>query len=230
MQYEIRTAAVDAVIIYFGQRPGEQLSAQIGVYTERLRQALQGLLLDLVPSYTSVLLHYDLMQVSEQALCQRIAAVLQSCEAAVATATSECEVELPVCYHRSVAPDLEALSQQIGLSVEEIIALHSGKAYRVFAIGFSPGFGYMGELDRRLQVPRLATPRLSVPAGSVAIAEQSTAVYPQQTPGGWWLIGRCPLMMFSKEREPPLLIGVGDKVRFQPVSLTAFKALQVRYG
>jgi KipI family sensor histidine kinase inhibitor len=230
MHYEVRTAAVDAVILYFGDRPDEQLVARIGLYTEQLQRALTDLLLDLVPSYTSILLHYDLMQTSEQALRQRIDRVLQGCTDADLSPSAEREVELPVCYDPSVAPDLVTLSDQIGLSVDEIVRLHSAKPYRVFAIGFSPGFGYMGELDARLQVPRLATPRLAVPAGSVAIAERSTAVYPQETPGGWRLIGRCPLPMFSKLRTPPLLIGVGDKVRFRPVSLAEFRALQARHG
>lgn len=229
---EIRTAGVDSIIVYFGDQPSERLIAEIGFYSHKLQQALGSRVLDLVPSYTSILIHYDLMKLGEAEIRQRVDRVLETRVPAELWSASRGgqQVELPVCYDLSVAPDLQMLSEQTGLTIDEIVRIHSHKTYRVFAIGFSPGFGYLGELDARLRVPRLATPRTEVPAGSVAIAEQSTAVYPQSTPGGWWLIGRCPVPMFDKRREPQSVIEVGDEVRFYPISLAEFNRLKQTGG
>jgi KipI family sensor histidine kinase inhibitor len=111
------------------------------------------------------------------------------------------------------------------LSIEQAIDLHCGGEYRVYAIGFAPGFAYLGQVDKRLATPRRATPRARVPRGSVAIADRQTAVYPAQSPGGWNLIARCPVHMFDPQARPPMPVAVGDTVRFEPVSRERFIAL-----
>jgi KipI family sensor histidine kinase inhibitor len=105
-----------------------------------------------------------------------------------------------------------------------VIELHSAREYRVGAIGFAPGFAYLGELDARLALPRRATPRVRVPAGSLAIAERQTAVYPQASPGGWHLLGRCAWPLFDAQRDPPCPLRVGDRVRFLPIDAAAWRA------
>ncbi|HDY82106.1 MAG TPA: carboxyltransferase domain-containing protein, partial [Halieaceae bacterium] len=130
-----------------------------------------------------------------------------------------------VYYAAEVGEDLESLAQHAGLSTAEVIDLHSSTEYRVYAIGFAPGFAYLGQVDERIAAPRLTTPRLKVPRGAVAIADRQTAVYPAVSPGGWNLIGRCPVRMFDPDAEPTMPVTVGDRVRFEPVSRERFVAL-----
>jgi len=134
-------------------------------------------------------------------------------------------VILPVLYHPSVAPDLEWLADEKGLSIDDVIALHSETTYFAYATGFAPGFCYLGTLPHQLVTPRLATPRNKVPAGSVAIADLQTAVYPCESPGGWRLIGQCPQPLFDLNNTPANLLSVGDAVRFEPVSEADFYAM-----
>ena len=121
------------------------------------------------------------------------------------------EVEIPTRYD---GPDLLETAERSKLSVAELVALHSGRVYRAFFLGFLPGFAYCGLLDRRIVAPRLVRPRERVPAGSVAIADGQTSIYPFDSPGGWRLIGRTGVRVFDGAKEPPVLIRPGDRVRF----------------
>jgi inhibitor of KinA len=133
-------------------------------------------------------------------------------------------IEIPVCYGGIYGEDLQAIAHSRGLSADEVIALHCGATYHVHMLGFVPGFAYLGGLDARLATPRRDTPRPRVPAGSVAIAGEQTAVYPLETPGGWQIIGRTPLQLFTPEATPPSLLNAGDSVRFVPISAQEFEA------
>jgi len=223
MQYQIEIAGVDSLLLRFSDRVDQELILKIGLVCQHLREELNEYLIDVVPSYTTLLLTYDLVKTDDQTFREKIATVLNSLPECPESHSVSSLIELPVCYESEFAPDLEALSSRLNLSPAEIMQRHSQREYSVYAIGFSPGFAYLGELDECLHVPRLATPRTSVPQGSVAIAEMNTAVYPQQTPGGWWLIGRCPLRMFNPDTAPPCLFKVGDRVRFVPISASEYK-------
>ena len=120
--------------------------------------------------------------------------------------------------------ELAAVAAACDLSVSEVIALHSGVEYRVGAIGFAPGFAYLSELDGRLALPRRSTPRTRVPAGSLAIAERQTAIYPQASPGGWHLLGRCPWSLFDWQAAQPCRLALGDRVRFVPIDARTYRA------
>jgi KipI family sensor histidine kinase inhibitor len=122
---------------------------------------------------------------------------------------------VPVRYGGAGGPDLEEVASRCGCSPDEVIARHAGRTYRVFMIGFMPGFAYLGPLDERLRLGRRETPRLRVPAGAVAIAGAQTAIYPLETPGGWWVIGRTSLRMFDALRQPASLLDVGRAVQFE---------------
>ena len=226
MNYRIEVAGVNSLILRFSDQVDQKVISKIGLASQRLQQELGELLIDLVPSYTTLLLTYDLLKSDDQHIRELINKVLATLPDQVSSAKDSVIIELPVCYEAEFAPDMSALSEQLQLSTEEIIKLHSEREYSVYAVGFSPGFGYLGELDKRLRVARLANPRTAVPRGSVAIAELNTAVYPQQTPGGWWLIGKCPIRMFDPVREPPCLFNVGDRVRFVPITASEFEALE----
>lgn len=222
---EIRTAAVDSLLILLGREAGVEAAARVAAATAMIRDALAPVLVDLVPSYASILLTFDLRRDTAPALTARLEALLGDLGQAGATPPAGRQVSLPVWYDPEVGPDLEALAARHEMDIGRLIDLHATPEYRVYAIGFSPGFGYLGDVDPRIATPRRATPRTRVPAGSVALAENQTAVYPQATPGGWHLLGRCPLLMFDPDRAPHLRIQVGDRVRFEPVSAAEYRRL-----
>lgn len=130
---------------------------------------------------------------------------------------------LPVCYDREFGLDLEDISQQLGMTVEDIIKIHSKAVYTVYGIGFLPGFMYLGGVPEVLEVARKSTPRAKVPKGSVGLAGKQTGIYPQDSPGGWNLIGRCSVPMFDVKKESPCFVKVGDKVQFYPISMGEYK-------
>ena len=137
------------------------------------------------------------------------------------------EHTLPVCYDADFGPDLDRVAREAGLTLDDVIELHAGATYTVRAVGFAPGFAYLGEVDARIATPRHATPRQQVPAGAVGIADARTAVYPAASPGGWNLIGRCPAALFDPRRSLPSLLRVGDTVRLQRIDRDEFQALEV---
>ena len=133
-------------------------------------------------------------------------------------------VTLPVYYSLESGPDLEIIAERGAISVEQVIEIHQQQEYRVYAIGFAPGFAYLGEVDERIAAPRLATPRQKVPRGAVAIADRQTAVYPAVSPGGWNLIGLCPQRMFDPAADPSMPVKVGDRIRFSAIDREQFLA------
>ena len=169
-----------------------------------------------VPTYRSVAVFFDPL-VTDVAL---VAHVLKEAEHArpsqvhVASRT----IEVPVMYGGEYGPDLEQVGARTGISVQEVIERHAAKSYRVYMLGFLPGFAYMGIVDDAIAAPRRQTPRVRVPAGSVGIAGHQTGIYPRESPGGWQLIGRTPLEIFDPARTPASLFSPGDQVRFSPVT------------
>lgn len=167
-----------------------------------------------VPAYASVLLHFDPLTLAPDAALER-ARSLAAGAAGPVPATAGRLIELPTRYD---GPDLADVAERSGLTVAEVIAAHAGREHVAYFNGFMPGFAYCGPLDPRLKAPRLAAPRTRVPAGSVAVAEGQTAVYPFDSPGGWRLIGRTDVVLFDPGAARPTLILPGDRVRFVPVA------------
>ncbi len=165
-----------------------------------------------VPAFRSVLLVYDPLAVGFDELVERATSAAQS--ARPAAEDSGTLIEVPVAYGGASGPDLEAVAQATGLSAAEVVRLHTEPTYHVHMLGFAPGFPYLGLLPSPLRLPRRATPRPRVPAGSVGIADAFTGIYPQETPGGWHLLGRTPLRLFDPARTDPCLLRPGDRVRF----------------
>ena len=220
-KYSISVAGENALIVYFGGQPSASIAQQIAQTTAYLRQSIGELLIDLVPSYASLLVIYNPLQTDHLHIRAAIRIALGK------TSTEQQESQgalttLPVYYSAESGPDLQSLADRKGLSVADVIAIHQQTEYRVYAIGFAPGFAYLGEVDQRIACPRLATPRQKVPAGAVAIADRQTAVYPAPSPGGWNLIGLCPEPMFDPNAEPTMPVQVGDRVRFKAISREQF--------
>ena len=215
-QHNISIAGENSLIIYFGEAPSAAVASEVAATAAQLRATLGARLIDLVPSYASLLVIYDPYKTDHHALRVAIRRALAN-PIGTDNSQSGALVKLPVYYSIESGPDLQALADNAGLSIEEVITIHQQSEYRVYAIGFAPGFAYLGELDRRIAAPRLATPRQKVPRGAVAIADRQTAVYPAESPGGWNLIGLCPELMFDPSVEPSMPVQVGDRVRFKAI-------------
>ena len=179
-------------------------------------------IVDLVPSYASLLVIFDLDHSDHFAVRQNLRSALSNLDSVDAAAGEL--VTLPVYYSSESGPDLEIIAEGANISIEDVIEIHQQQEYRVYAIGFAPGFAYLGEVDERIAAPRLATPRQKVPRGAVAIADRQTAVYPAVSPGGWNLIGLCPTRMFNPAADPSMPVKAGDRVRFSAISRDEFLA------
>jgi KipI family sensor histidine kinase inhibitor len=220
---ELHSAGENALIVYLGEQASPEVAARVKAASAAIAAALGDDLIDLVPSYASVLVIYDPLKTDHLSVGHRLRETVS--ELSDSEDSAGREVVLPVYYAPEVGADLESLAERAGLSIEEVIGLHSGTEYRVYAIGFAPGFAYLGQVDERIAAPRLTTPRLKVPRGAVAIADRQTAVYPAVSPGGWNLIGRCPTRMFDPDATPTMPVAVGDRVRFEAISRDRFLAL-----
>lgn len=187
---------------------------------ECLRSAFADELVELVPSYTTLLLRFDLLRFEPVSARERIYAALEGLQPL--SAQRGREQILPVWYDSSVGPDLGRLAQRAGLSVAEVVRRHTDHTYQVFALGFAPGFAFMGLVAPELAAPRLDTPRQRVSPGSVGIAERQTAVYPLASPGGWNLLGRTPVSLFDRNRDGYSLLQPGDRVRFEAIERAEF--------
>lgn len=221
---QLSYAGESAVMLYLGEDSTPGVASQVRAAAVAVRAALGADLVDLVPSYASLLVIYDPLRTDHLSVFKRLHGIAEAAARDDSTAAGR-EVVLPVYYSTESGADLERLAEQAGLSVDEVVALHSGTEYRVYAIGFAPGFAYLGHVDPRIAAPRLATPRQKVPRGAVAIADRQTAVYPAESPGGWNLIGNCPQRLFDPHANPAMPVAVGDRVRFEAITREQFLAL-----
>lgn len=179
--------------------------------------------LDVVPAYASLAVHFDPARVEPECIASR---VLEACRNPAEQDEPRPVVSVPVCYEAAFAPDMDEVCAHTGFSAEEVVARHTAAVYRVYFLGFTPGFPYLGGLDPRLAIPRRDTPRTRIEPGSVAIGGAQTGVYPTASPGGWRIIGRTPLRLFDHGRAPACLLAPGDRLRFVPVSADAFSRLR----
>ncbi len=211
-------------LLSLGEQITEQTAEHVRLACAAIRQRLGDALIDLVPSYTTVLIEFDPLKLSADDCCRRLADIKPATLNSTADVHASQRFDIPVYYGDDAAPDMAEVCARTGLKRADVIRLHSDADYRVYAIGFAPGFCFLGTLDPALQLPRRREPRARVPSGSVAIAEQQTAVYPLETPGGWHLIGRSSkdmLALCSAAQNP---LRVGDRVRFVPIDRTTYLA------
>jgi KipI family sensor histidine kinase inhibitor len=212
-----------ALLIEFGDEISPTINAQVHALALALRACVLPGLGEAVPTYRSLLLHYDPLHLSLDEVKDM---AQQALNRARGSAPPEPRlVEIPTCYGGEFGPDLAFVARHNDLKPEDVIRLHASTRYPLYMLGFSPGFAYLGGLPQAIATPRLPTPRTRVPAGSVGIAGGQTGIYPIATPGGWQIIGRTPLRLFAPQREPPTLLRPGDRVRFVPIDADRFAAL-----
>ncbi|MDR2144189.1 MAG: 5-oxoprolinase subunit PxpB [Treponema sp.] len=212
----ISPAGDSAVWVEFGNEISLSLNDRVHSLAKSLKEKPLRGVVDLVPAYASLLVCYDPMLIPGKKLSSALAS-----RAKKKTGTGPGQgrvVGIPVCYGGDFAPDMDAVRAHTGFSRDEVIARHTAPLYRIYMLGFLPGFPYLGGLDPALETPRLETPRTKIPAGSVGIGGAQTGIYPLESPGGWRIIGRTPLKPYDPERAEPFLYRAGDSIRFYPVS------------
>jgi inhibitor of KinA len=211
-----------ALLVYLGEEIGAAVHERVVRLLRLLQQEPIAWVRNIQPAYCSLLITFDAVAVDHAEVQAKLSEY--ETRAKKLPAAKARLVEVPVCYGGAFGPDLEEVAAQRGLSPEKVVELHIARTYHAYFLGFAPGFAYLGDLPDEIATPRLETPRKEVAAGSVGIAGRQTAVYPFATPGGWRLIGRTPLEMFRRDREPMGLIAIGDQVKFRPVTRAEFLA------
>ena len=221
---KILTVGDSSILIEFGKEISPAINARIATMVKLLKvQQIEGII-DMIPSFCALLINYDSRVISYAQLKVRLEAVLKLDAESESVATSV--FDIPVCYGGKYGPDMANLVEHSGLSEKEIIKIHSGSDYLIYMLGFLPGFPYLGGLDERIHIPRLASPRIKIPAGSVGIGGAQTGIYPLDSPGGWQLLGQTPVKTYDPERETPILFEAGDYIRFVPVSEKEFLEIE----
>lgn len=218
----IESVNEQTLIVYFGDNIDETVAADVNRAIFQVRESLGDLVTDMIPSYNSMLVGFDLNRTDRFDIIKRIRLALESSTSEINDRSDNQVVEIPVYYGEEVALDMPDVCEKTGLDSASVIKRHSQREYRVYAIGFSPGFAYLGSLDDAIVVPRKSTPRLKVPTGSVGLADNQTAIYPSSTPGGWQIIGRTPLNMVDWDSDSLAKVNVGNRVKFCPIDREEF--------
>lgn len=221
--YRIFSAGDQSIGVEFGNYISEKTNNKVREFCSNFSKWKRKGILDIVPTYRSVLITFDSRQISAEKVKKR---VKHCAEEEGIVSQKKRIVEIPVCYGGKFGPDLEDVSEYTGFSEEEIIKRHSEKEYRIYMLGFLPGFPYLGGMDEALSIPRLEEPRVKIAAGSVGIAETQTGIYPMESPGGWRLIGRTPVRIYNPTRKETVPYKVGDFIRFVPIEASEYAKIE----
>ncbi|NMW86099.1 5-oxoprolinase subunit PxpB [Peptoniphilus sp. AGMB00490] len=218
------TAGDSAIVMEFGNTIEKKINAKISAVVENLKEKKIDGILDILPTYRSILINYDPVKISYGEMVEILKGLNKSNKD---NKSDEVRlIEIPTLYGREYGPDIEFVAENANLSVDEVIKIHSGTDYLVYMMGFMPGFTYLGGLDERIVTPRLKSPRLKIEAGSVGIAANQTGMYPLESPGGWQLIGRTPLKLYDDTKEPPVFIQAGDYIRYVPITKEEYDEIE----
>lgn len=221
------------LIAIFGSGIDPATSQRCIAAAAALRAAAIAGVSDVVPTFNTVAVHYHPLPGDAGKRLRHMAEAIderlrQALGAGRLASPASRQVDIPVCYGGEHGPDLSQVATHCGLSEAEVVHLHSAAPMHVLMLGFAAGAPYLGLLDERLAIPRRSSPRLALPAGSVAIANRQTIIYPERSPGGWHVIGACAVTLFDPLRQPPALLAAGDTVRFVPVSEGELQACRER--
>ncbi|GAA0852676.1 5-oxoprolinase subunit PxpB [Aliiglaciecola litoralis] len=227
MSFNIQIASENALIVYSQSYSLLQNNQAITALSEALLAQQINEILELIPAYQSLLVVFDLTQTDHYQMQQRIKLCGQIASQGNHKLTNDENkvIALPVCYELPQDNDLARIAMHNEISVNDVITLHCDVTYRVFSLGFAPGFAFMGETDPKIATPRLDSPRKVVPKGAVAIADRQTAIYPNESPGGWNILGLCPISLFDPNKQPACLFTVGDLVKFSPIDSQQYHSL-----
>jgi KipI family sensor histidine kinase inhibitor len=222
--FRIVFAGDSALVVEFEERIDPAVNARAIALADALESAGLAGVRDVVPTFRSVAVYFDPLHTGGDALIARIET--EAARASAQTCATRPPVRIPVCYGGELGPDLEDVAAFAGMDEAAVVAAHTARTYRVFMLGFVPGFAYLGTVDGRIAMPRRTSPRVRVPVGSVAIAGVQTGIYPTETPGGWQLIGRTPIKPFDPDRAEPFLLKAGDAVQFYTIDRDQFREME----
>ena len=214
-----------ALVVEFGDRVDQRLSGLVLALAYRLEDAAIPGVVEAVPTFRSLLVHYDPLRLKQAELKRRLAPLLDGLEAAESAGR---HWRIPACYDPSLGLDLADVARRTGLSPAQVVERHSATTFHVYMMGFLPGLPYLGGLPPEFNLPRRENPRIKLPSGSIAVAMAMTVIYPLESPGGWHILARTPAPLWDMALAPPALLAAGDKVVFQPVSLGEYEALLAR--
>jgi KipI family sensor histidine kinase inhibitor len=219
------SAGDSALVVEFGNEISEAINREIKFVTDALDRAKLRGVLDLIPTYRSILVNFDPLSVPAAGIMDFVTKTFAAYSESPEASGGEV-IEIPVLYGGEMGPDLDFICEHTKLDRDEVIRRHSCVEYLVYMLGFTPGFAYLGGMPKELATPRLAKPRAVIPAGSVGIAAAQTGIYPVESPGGWQLLGRTPLKIFNYERPDPFLLAAGSYLKFTPISAQEYAAIE----
>lgn len=213
-----------AVTVEFGNVISPEINRQIRAFNIAIKKSDIPGIVETVPTYRSLLVHYDPLQIRFAALKDKLSVLLGDLDS-IPIPPPEV-VEIPVCYGGEMGPDLEYVAEHNGLTSEEVIRIHTGQEYLIYMLGFVAGFPYLGGMDKRIATPRLKNPRVKIDGGSVGIAGEQTGIYPVDSPGGWQLIGRTPVRLYEADREKPVLLEAGQYIQFVEITEERYREIE----
>ncbi len=223
---QIKITGDTSLAVVFGNEISIDINTQIRAFDELLAEEQIDGVYETVPTYCSLTVHYAPEKIRYEALAEKLQALLAVAHKAQKMNTLV--IEIPVVYGGEYGPDLETVAAHNGMSVDDVVRIHSSAEYLIYMLGFTPGFSYMGGMDESIATPRLKTPRVLIPAGSVGIAGKQTGIYPIDSPGGWQLIGRTPVKLYDAHRDTPILLDAGMHVKFIPIDETEYARIETR--
>ncbi len=211
-------AGEQGLVVEFGQKIDSRINSRVHQTAKLLNQKIGDTIFEIVPTYRSLLVYFNPLKITRAELIRQLEAVLLETETCAEKQVQEQIVVIPVCYGGDFGPDIDFVAQHNGLSIEEVVKIHTSNPYQVYMIGFTPGFPYLGGMSEKIATPRLDKPRIKIPAGSVGIAGSQTGFYPMESPGGWRLIGRTPIKAFDPQAENPFLFNAGQYLQFKAIT------------
>lgn len=214
----------NAVVMEFANEIEKNVNAKIRSVVEQIDKDNLDYIIDVLPTYRSLLIQYDAKKIGYNEIVDR----LKKYENADVSKEEETVrlIKIPTVYGGEYGQDLDFVANHNNITTEEVIKIHTGTDYLVYMLGFIPGFTYLGGMSDKIATPRLSSPRAKIDAGSVGIAGAQTGMYPSDSPGGWQIIGRTPLKLFSPEKEPPVFVNSGDYIRYVQIDEDEFKKIK----
>lgn len=209
------------LVVEFGNKIDPDINNKVRALKESLEASPIPGIEELMPTYRAILIYYNPLQIEIKELMRILMKRLKDVQEFIPPPPRR--ITVPVCYGGEYGPDMESVCEHTGLSINEVIQIHTSVEYLVYAVGFTPGFPLLGGMDQRIECPRLKIPRTKIPGGSVGIGGKQTGIYPIDSPGGWQLIGRTPIKLFNPNSEPPVLFAQGDYIRFKSISSNEYE-------
>jgi KipI family sensor histidine kinase inhibitor len=211
------------LVVEFGNEISEAVNKKVrNLYLAIKKSELDGIH-EMIPTYRSLLIQYDPMKIKIDHLIAKLIEIENTLDCI--DIPKPRIIEIPTIYGEEFGEDLNFVSEHNGISVDEVVKIHSSVDYLIYMLGFTPGFPYLGGMSEKIETPRLKTPRTKIPAGSVGIAGKQTGIYPIESPGGWQLIGRTPIKLYNPKSQIPIILQAGDYIRFVPIDKEEYNSI-----